>query len=246
MGSSKMKKSIEVILSPALLKNYELKGKTVVIIDILRATTSICVAFQTGVKKIVPVSTPEESMMFRDFDFLCAAERNAQKVDGFDLGNSPFEYQNPLLKDASIAMTTTNGTKAIKLSKESGAAKIVIGAFLNLQALSDYLIKDNNDVVLLCAGWKDKTNLEDTLYAGAVVKNIKEHFEINCDSALMAETIYQVAENKLEEVVLQSAHAKRFSLLHGNFDDVKFCVQLNTLDIIPIMVGEYLVKMNQQ
>src|SRR4051812_21925708 len=105
-----MKKTLEVVLTPALLPLFEVKDKIVVVIDILRASTSICVAFYTGVQKIVPVSTPEESKMFRDFDFLCAAERNAVKVEGFDLGNSPFEYQNPLLKDRNIALTTTNGT----------------------------------------------------------------------------------------------------------------------------------------
>src|SRR6478735_12510061 len=123
------KSKLEVVFSPALLPLYHASGKTVVIIDILRATTSMCVAFQTGVQKILPVSTPEECKLFKDFDFLCAAERNAEKLPGFDMGNSPFEFQNPLIKDRSIAFTTTNGTKAIKAAKEQGAALIAIGSF---------------------------------------------------------------------------------------------------------------------
>ena len=123
-----MSKSVEVVLTPALLPLYEVKQKAVVVIDILRATSSMCVAFHTGVNKILPVSTPEECAIFKDFDFLCAAERNAIKLPGFDMGNSPFEFQNPLIKGRNVALTTTNGTKAIKQSKELGASNIVIGA----------------------------------------------------------------------------------------------------------------------
>jgi 2-phosphosulfolactate phosphatase len=183
-------------------------------------------------------------MLFRDFDFLCAAERNAVKVEGFDLGNSPLEYQNPLLKDRNIALTTTNGTKAIRLSKESGAARIVMGSFLNLDTLCSWLINESQPVVLLCAGWKDKLNLEDTLFAGAVVKKIKAHFTTDCDSALMTESLFTVSEHNLEEVVRGSSHAKRFQALHAGFDDVKFCLQMNTVNLIPVMQGEYLVRMD--
>jgi 2-phosphosulfolactate phosphatase len=237
-----VKPTLEVVLTPALLPLYEVKGKTVVVIDILRATTSMCVAFQTGVKKILPVATPEECKIFKDFDFLCAAERNAVKVEGFDLGNSPFEYQNPLLKDRNIAFTTTNGTKAIKQSQEMGATQIVVGSFLNLSFLCNWLIKQNQPVLLLCAGWKDKFNLEDTLFAGAVISQIKDHFQLDCDSALMAEILFTASENKLEEVVRQSSHAKRFKSLHANEDDVKFCLQIDTLQLIPMLKEEYLVR----
>lgn len=235
------KNKLEVVVSPALLPLYDVKGKTVVIIDILRATTSMCVAFDTGVQKILPVSTPEECKLFKDFDFLCAAERNAEKLPGFDLGNSPFEFQNPLLKDRSIAFTTTNGTKAIKAAKEQGAAIIAIGSFLNLKALTNWLIKQNKPTVLVCAGWKDKFNLEDTLFAGAVVQAVRGHFEIDCDSALASELLYHNNQSNLEQLVRQSSHAKRFKLMHQQHDDVHFCLQHNTLHIVPMMQGEYIV-----
>lgn len=238
-----MSRNLEVVLTPALLPLYEVKNKTVVVIDVLRATTSMCVAFQTGANKILPVATPDECRIFKDFDFLCAAERNAVKVEGFDLGNSPFEFQNPLLKDRNIAFTTTNGTKGIRLAKEHGAAKIVVGSFLNLQFLCDWLSTQPHDVLLLCAGWKDKFNLEDTLFAGAVVKHIRSHFQPDCDSALMAEALYTTYENKLEEIVRQCSHAKRFKVHHAAQDDITFCLQLNTLSLIPVLEGEYLVKM---
>ncbi len=237
-----MSRKIEVVLTPALLHLYQVQHKNVVIIDILRATSSICVAFYGGVNKILPVSTPEECMMFKDFDFLCAAERNAVKLPGFDMGNSPFEFQNPLLKERNIAFTTTNGTKAIKQSKELGAGKIIIGSFLNLEALVSWLKQQPEDVILLCAGWKDKANLEDSLFAGALVHALKDEFTTTCDSALMAATLYTTMQHDLEGYVRLSSHANRFKALHAAEDDVRFCVQMNSAPALPIMQGEYLVN----
>lgn len=232
---------LEVVLTPALLPLYEVKGKIVVVIDILRATSSMCVAFQTGATKILPVSTPEECKLFKDFDFLCAAERNAVKLPGFDLGNSPFEFQNPLIQDRSIAFTTTNGTKAIKAAKEQGAQSIAIGAFLNISALCKWLARQQKSVLLVCAGWKDKFNLEDTLFAGAVVSRVKDQFSIDCDSALASELLYKNHAPRLDELVRQSSHARRFQLTQGNEDDVTFCLQQDTIQLVPVMQGEYIV-----
>jgi 2-phosphosulfolactate phosphatase len=239
-------KEIEVVLTPALLPLYQVKGKTVVVIDILRATSSMCVAFKTGVNKILPVSTPEECSLFKDFDFLCAAERNAVKLPGFDMGNSPFEFQNPLIKDRNIAFTTTNGTKAIKQSKELGAAQIAVGSFLNLDVLCNWLLHQPNNIILLCAGWKDKVNLEDTLFAGAVIAQLKNNITLHCDSGLMAEKLYTSMKDSLEDDVRKSSHAQRFKALHAAEDDVQFCLQLNTAPVLPIMQGEYLVSLQTQ
>lgn len=241
-----MNKEIEVVLTPALLPLYEVTGKTVVVIDILRATSSMCVAFKTGVNKILPVSTPEECSLFKDFDFLCAAERNAVKLPGFDMGNSPFEFQNPLIKDRNIAFTTTNGTKAIKQSKELGAAQIVVGSFLNLDVLCNWLLHQPNNIILLCAGWKDKVNLEDTLFAGAVIAQLKNNITLHCDSGLMAEQLYITMKDSLEVEVRKSSHAQRFKALHAAEDDVQFCLQLNTAAVLPIMQGEYFVSLQTQ
>ncbi len=241
-----MANKLEVVLTPALLPLYQVKDKVVVVIDILRATTSICVAFKTGVNKILPVATPEEAALFKDFDFITAAERNAVKLEGFDLGNSPFEFENIFLQNRNIAFTTTNGTKAIKLAKELGASEILIGSFLNLNALCDMLKSlENKSVILLCAGWKDKVNLEDTLFAGAVVENLMQTFEINCDSALAANILYHSCSDKLLEIVNQSSHAKRFKILHAGSNDVAYCLQQNTIDLVPIMEGEYIVAAKQ-
>jgi len=239
-------KQIEVVITPALLPLYKVQGKTVVVIDILRATSTMCVAFKTGVAKILPVSTPEECSIFKDFDFLCAAERNAVKLPGFDMGNSPFEFINPLLKDRSIAFTTTNGTKAIKQSKELGAAQIAVGSFLNMEVLSAWLKHQPNDVILLCAGWKDKANLEDTLFAGALIDQLQNSFETTCDSALMAQQLYLGMQHDLEGFVRKSSHAQRFKALQAAEDDVRYCLQFNTAPVLALMQGEYIVNATPQ
>lgn len=239
-------KKLETVLSPALLSLTDVKNKTVVVIDILRATSSICVAFNTGVAKILPVSTPDEAKLFKDFDFLCAAERNAEKIEGFDLGNSPKEFSNPLLADRNIAFTTTNGTKAVKLSKENGANIIAIGSFLNLETLVKWLQKQNDDVILLCSGWKDKVNVEDTLFAGAVAIELKASFSISCDSTLLAMAAYTSVKDSLQEFILQSSHAKRFEKLGISTDEVSTCLQLNTAPVLPLMQGEYIINCTPQ
>ncbi|OYU96933.1 MAG: 2-phosphosulfolactate phosphatase [Bacteroidetes bacterium B1(2017)] len=232
---------IEVIHTPALLPLYELKDKVVVVIDILRATSTMCVAFKTGVKKILPVANPDECRMFKEFDFIIAAERNAVRVEGFDMGNSPFEYENPILADRNIAFTTTNGTKAIKMAKAMEPHSILIGSFLNLSALCSKIKDSQKDLVLLCSGWKDKYNLEDTLFAGAVIEALGSDFEISDDAAISSHSLFVQHQDNLEALVRRSSHANRFSLLHLQTDDVKFCLQTDAYPVVPFMEGEFLV-----
>jgi len=234
-------KSAEVIFSPALLPAYDITGKNAVIIDILRATTSMCVAFNTGVKKILPVSTTQEAKLCKDFDFIIAAERNAIKVDGFDLGNSPFEFENPFLNGKSIAFTTTNGTKAIKLSKQFGAKQIAIGSFLNLNAVVAWLNQHKEDIVLVCSGWKDKINTEDTLFAGAILNQLGKDFDITSDACQIALSIYNKYQNNLLNFVKQCNHAQRFKEQNSLRDDVSYCLQVNTLNLLPLLKGEYIM-----
>jgi 2-phosphosulfolactate phosphatase len=113
------------------------------------------------------------------------------------------------------------------------------GSFLNFDVLCNYLINDENDLILLCAGWKNRYNLEDTLFAGAVVNEIEQHFFSDCDSALSAKLLYETNNNNLEELVRKSSHANRFKLLHLNTDDVSFCLQFNKAPVLPILDGNY-------
>lgn len=230
-----MANSIETIVSPALMNLYDLQGKAVVVIDILRATTSMCVAFQNGASQIFPVSSPEEAKALQQTGMLAAAERNAIKLEGFDFGNSPFEFLDTKVNNQSIAFTTTNGTKAIKMAKEQQADCIVIGSFLNLQAVADYLKQLNKPVILLCSAWKDKVNIEDTLYAGALANQLLPDFESTCDSTSLAINLYKMHEHDLVSYVRSSSHARRFTQLHLHTDDVSYCLQLNTTDVVPVL-----------
>lgn len=167
---------------------------------------------------------------------MVAAERQGEIVEGFDLGNSPFSYMNPELKDKEIVLTTTNGTKAIDRAK--AAARIIIGSFLNLDAVCNYLIEQNKNVILLCAGWKDRYNLEDSLFAGAVVHQLKQvgNFTGLADSSIAADLLYQQAKGDLNGFLANSSHRNRLAKLNLE-KDIDYCLQENTMDLVPIFKG---------
>ena len=228
----------ETVLSPALLPQYDIIGKTVVVIDVLRATSSICVGFNSGVKLFRPVAEPEQAKALESQGFIAAAERNGQKLEGFTLGNSPFNYLNDTLKNSRIALTTTNGTRCLHLSQK--ADQIIIGSFLNLDAVAKYCRKGKNDVIAFCAGWKDKFNLEDTLFAGALAQNLNSDFIIECDSSIAAMDLYEHAKRDLSGYIKKASHAQRFERL-GIEKDIEFCMQKSIYDFVPKMNGHDLI-----
>lgn len=229
---------IQTVLSPMLLQLTNLSGKTVVVIDILRATSSMCVAFAHGAQRIKPVSTPQECITYAPQGFICAAERDGKPVEGFAIGNSPFSYMEPAIKGASIAITTTNGTQAIEMSKS--ASRIMIGSFLNKKALCKELIRQQQDVILLCSGWKNNYNLEDTLFAGAVAKELQDEFSIADDATIGAIDLYEVASRDLNLYIKKSSHAHRFVSL-GIEKDIAFCLQQDIYDLVPILENDFLI-----
>src|ERR1700761_3265973 len=156
-----------VCLTPALLPLYNVAEYVVVVIDIFRATSSICYGIENGAEAIIPVAQVEECSAYREkgFDYLLAAERNGEVVNGFDFGNSPFSYTKEKVEGKTIVLTTTNGTHALHLSRS--AKKVVIGSFLNLIAICNWLKTQQDDVLLVCAGWKNNFNLEDTMFSRA-------------------------------------------------------------------------------
>lgn len=234
------KRSIEVCLTPALLHLYDFKESIVVVIDIFRATSSICYGIENGAEAIIPVATVEACESYRHSEFLLAAERNGEVVAGFDFGNSPFSYIKDKVQGKTVVLTTTNGTHAISVSR--GASKIVIGSFLNLGALCDWLKTQPNDVLLLCSGWKDKVNLEDTLFAGGVVHNLmNEDYQLD-DSGIAAEDLYRMAKDDLDKYLKKTSHSERLKKL-GIEEDIAFCLQVDITTSIPVLDGERLIKM---
>ena len=233
--------NIEVCFSPQSYPLFHNPGSIVVVIDILRASSAITTAFFNGVSKMIPVSTIEEAQEYKNAGFLVAAERNAEIVKGFDLGNSPFGYMSTKVKGKTIVITTTNGTQAIMAAKD--AKKIIIGSFLNLDTIVEYLRKEKKDVIFLCAGWKNKFNLEDTLYAGAVAEQLiyKYNFNSTCDSALAALELYKLAKHDLYGFLANSSHRNRLEKLDLE-RDIRYCLTPNQCPVIPIMEGKFLVK----
>lgn len=233
--------NIEVCYTPQAYPLFHNPNAVVVVIDVLRATSAITTAFYNGVLKMIPVATVEEAIEYKNNGYMVAAERNGEIVEGFDLGNSPFGYMNSKIKGKTIAITTTNGTQAIEAA--NNASKIIIGSFLNLDAVVDYLNEEKKDVLFLCAGWKNKFNLEDTLFAGAVAEKLilKSDFDTTCDSTLAAIDLYKLAKHDLPKYLANSSHRNRLAKLDLE-RDINYCLTPNQCPVIPVMEGKFLVK----
>lgn len=216
-----------------MLPVYSLEGKVAVVIDIFRASSAICAALHHGVKSIIPVKTIEEATSYKKKGFIAAAERKGAVVDGFDFGNSPYSFMEPNLKGETVVLTTSNGTHALKLAEEYHAGEIIIGSFLNISAICQYLEKSDKDVVLICAGWKNKFNLEDSIFAGEVVSRLKDSFHLGCDAAIAAMHMFENAGDDMEKYLRVSSHARR--LRHLNIEkDLKYCLLYDEAPTIPL------------
>ncbi|MFD3002526.1 2-phosphosulfolactate phosphatase [Pontibacter toksunensis] len=232
--------SIDVCYSPELLHLYDLEGKAVVAVDILRATSTMVTAFAHGARDIFPVMDLEECRAFSQKGCLTAAERNGIKADGFDFGNSPFSYMNGAVESQSIAITTTNGTRAIRLSE--AAEEVVVGSFLNLRTVASHLKELQIDVVVVCAGWKGQFNLEDTLFAGALVECLEKSFAFENDATLASLHLYQAAKSDVFSFLKQSSHVRRLENL-GIHEDIQFCLQHNLYEVLPVWRHDRLVDL---
>jgi 2-phosphosulfolactate phosphatase len=236
-------KHIDVCLTPELLHLHTVENTIVVVADVFRATSCMVTAFAYGVNSIIPVATIEECQLLQERGYLAAAERNARKVDGFELDNSPFTYMTEQIRGANIAMTTTNGTLAITRSR--AAVKVLVGSFLNLEAIAHYLKSEPYDVMVLCAGWKGRVNLEDTLFAGALVDRLKDSYAIAEDSGMMANRLYCDGKNNLVGYMANASHIRRLQRL-GIQKDITYCLQHDLYDVVPVLRGNALVGMEVQ
>ncbi|MBK8444325.1 MAG: 2-phosphosulfolactate phosphatase [Sphingobacteriales bacterium] len=228
---------IETCLSPALIHSYFLPQKNVVIIDILRATSTIVTVLAEGGSAVLPVSSIEECRQQQAAGYTTAAERDGSKVAGFDFGNSPLEYRNSNTKGLRLALSSTNGTQCVELSK--AAHGIYCGAFLNLSALALHLAQQQHDVLLLCAGWKNAVNAEDTLFAGALAQAIisqNPQFQRHphCDSTLIALQLWQ--QLNFGALIRQSSHFHRLAQTEVRAD-LDFCLQCDVYTSVPVYEG---------
>lgn len=230
-------KTIDVCLSPELLPLYKLEDRTVVVVDILRATSCMVTAFAHGAESITPFASLDDCLRCKSRGFITSGERDGKMVDGFDKGNSPFEYMGDQVRGKKIAFTTTNGTQAIDKSKH--AKEILIGSFLNLSSIVRYLLFSHNNILVVCAGWRGKVNLEDTLFAGAVVERLKDFIEPDCDAPLAARHLYNQAKDDMVGFLSTSSHVKRLNRLNIH-EDIKFCLTPDQYPVIPRLIGNEL------
>ena len=202
---------LEVCLSPALLHLFDTNNKVVVIIDVFRATSTIAAALHNGAKCVIPVASVEECIALGNSieNSLTAGERDGKIAEGLSYGNSPLEYPVEFIKEKKLVLTTTNGTRLLHMVQD--ADTIITGAFLNLSAVCEFLIAQGKDVILGCAAWKDRFNMEDSLFAGAVINKIKNHFSINCDSARACDELYKTSKGQLLQFLTDSSHYRRLS-----------------------------------
>lgn len=213
---------------------YKVNDRTVVVVDILRATSCMTTAFAHGINTIKPFAKLEDCLAMKAHGYFTAGERDGKKVEGVDLGNSPFEYMDEKLKGQNIAFTTTNGTQAI--AKSESAKEIIIGSFLNLSTVVNYLRDSENNVLVVCAGWKGKVNLEDTLFAGALVELLKDNIESDCDAPLMAQHLYNQAKHDMVAFLQNSSHVKRLARLNIH-KDIEFCLTPDQFTVLPILIN---------
>lgn len=235
----KGKRNIEVCFAPALFPGYRNTEAIAVITDILRATSAIVTAFDNGVEKIIPVGTLEEARAYKDKGFMVAAERDGIIRDFADFGNSPFNFTPERIAGRQIVYSTTNGTQAIHVAGE--CHRVLIGAYLNFTAVFEWLNRQNRDVIILCAGWKNKFNLEDSLYAGALSDKLLSagNYQTICDSTLASLDLWEKARTDLIGYIDKVAQRER--LRRNKLDDViEYCHTFDKTRVIPVLDGDHL------
>jgi 2-phosphosulfolactate phosphatase len=231
-----MKPSLYTCMSPSLLHLYDVSNSIVVIIDVLRATSTIATALHNGAKEIIPVdSVPDCIKIGKEIGAITAGERDGKIAEGLQYGNSPFEYSADFISGKTLVLTTTNGTKLLHMAHARGAKEIITGSFPNISNIVNYILQKNTNVILACAAWKDKVNIEDTLFAGAVTARIKEHFDVQCDSTQMAESLYNTAKSNLYEFMKERNATHYHRLTKYNLEkDIRYCLTDDGAPSLPI------------
>ena len=239
------KPSLYTSLSPALVHLYDVNNTIVVIIDVLRATSTIATALFNGARCVIPVDSVSRCIeLGKQIDGITAGERDGKIAEGLANGNSPFEYSKELIAGKTLVLTTTNGTRLLHMALERGAKEIVTGSFSNLSAICDHLIDMKRNVLLGCAAWKDKVNMEDALFAGAVISNVRKHFDINCDSSHMAEAMYEKGKKDLFGFMKKNNASHFLRLMNFGLEkDIRYCVAIDQANVLPVYSdGKLIVK----
>ena len=224
---------IDVIISADDIKDEKIVDKSVVIVDMLRATSVITTAMDNGCKAVIPVLTVEEALQIAGGDrkkYILGGERNALKISGFDCSNSPLEYTREVVKDKILIITTTNGTRAIKRS--TAARNILIGAFINGAKVADNLVNLRNDITIVNSGTGGQFSMDDFICSGYIIKRILEKTEAELtDISKTALYIYEKNPG-IVEFIQNASHYKRIQQLNL-YDDLKYCCKKDIIKGVP-------------
>lgn len=166
---------VDIIISASDIKEEKLKGKVVVVIDVLRATSVMTTALSNGCKEVIPAREIDEALQIVGNErekYILGGERNALKIEGFDYSNSPLDYTKENVKGRTLVMTTSNGTRAIKNSE--AADHIFIAAMINAKAVAKKLVKLNKDVVFVNAGTQGEFSIDDFITSGYIIECLKQ------------------------------------------------------------------------
>lgn len=223
---------IEVSLTPALYPYRTLKENHITVaIDVLRATTAVCAAFQAGCSEVVPLDSLEALESYRRQGYAIAAERGGKKLPGSDYGNSPTEYMSKDMRGVRLAYSTTNGT--VSILRGADAELTFVGAFANIDALCGRLRKEGRDVVLLCSGWQNDFCLEDTLVAGAIIERVGDGVG---DAALMALDLWRMAKKNPLGYCQKASHVHRLEGFGSQAQaDIVFAFKQDTCPVVPML-----------
>ena len=234
-------RKLDVCLSLDLYKHYD-NDCTVVVVDILRATSVISTAFHYGIKDVIVVSTVNEASKYlSDTNYIVAAERGAMSLEGFEYGNSPFHYMHDKIHDKTLVLTTTNGTKAINLAKHR---EVITSSYINTDAVCNFILEGKKDVLILCSGWKGMVNMEDSIFAGCLSQRLLNSnlFQTSCDSVLITKELYANSSNDIYDFLKDSSHRKRLNHLDME-KDIRFCLDPDfTSNIVPIYRNDRLIS----
>ena len=239
------KRKLTTILSPLLVDCYDLSNSIAVVIDVFRATTTIITALHNNALRVIPVDTIEKTISIGNTtNGITAGEREGKIIPGLKFGNSSVEFTKEVVENKTLVMTTTNGTKLISKLTEKANIEIIAGAFINLSAVCDYLLNQDKSVFLICAGWKGMVNLEDSVFAGAIVDKIEKKFITTCDSSLIAKELYHKHKKDIPRLLSQATQWNKLSSYGESFqNDLRYASQIDIIHIVPIYInGELIIS----
>ena len=229
----------DLVLTHIPITDEKLKNRLVVIIDVLRTSTTICVALKNGAKEVIPVTNVADAMtlagnLSRDNVILCG-EREGKLIEGFNLGNSSFEYTPEIVGGKSLIFTSTNGS--IALVKSNNAKTAVIAGFVNMSACVDFIVDAHEDVLIICAGNNQQFSMEDAVCGGLLIHLLQQgtggDLEMN-DGAEAANILFERHRDNYLEMMLNSTHGKYLQSL--DFEkDLKVCAEVDSLEVIPFL-----------